>query len=214
MKKQIIRYQSKNDLKKIRELLKITKQQVADCIGYSVRTVERIEQENATTNKEVAMNISKIYGLDYKETFYRVNKTCENELKKILLALIKVEYNPVITKDTYYCLYIRKLDFRNSCVFGKGMWIRDFNRNKEIRVLPPINIENFIKYCPKISIINTEKEWRYWYMGLTVGTIYKVIVSEKCMRHCLGNCLKETIVKKDELYDFDEQTDMMFLGTK
>ena len=42
-----IRFQCKSDLRILRECFKLSKEYVANEIGYSVRNLERIEKENA-----------------------------------------------------------------------------------------------------------------------------------------------------------------------
>lgn len=49
-----VRYQSKTDLKLLRELHHLSKECVANYINYSTRTLERIEKENAVTTEYTA----------------------------------------------------------------------------------------------------------------------------------------------------------------
>lgn len=213
MKKKI-RYQCKADLKVFRELHGMSKEEVAGKIGYSQRTLERIEKENATIDKESAMVLAKLYGLDYEQQFYVVNKKWEDWLKSKFLELNKTELEQVVGEDEYYCIYIRKTGRFQDCVFGKGMWIRNFNRNKEVRKLQKYNIKKCIELEPDIPIINKSEEWRYWYIGLTIGKIYKVLVSKKCMEECLSSCLKEVVIRRDEMFWWDDTPDIMYWGCK
>lgn len=41
--KQVIRYQCITDLRRIREALRMTREEVAEKVGYEVRTIVRIE---------------------------------------------------------------------------------------------------------------------------------------------------------------------------
>lgn len=45
--KRKIRYQAKTDLKLLRRINGISKEYVADKIGYTIRSLERMEKENA-----------------------------------------------------------------------------------------------------------------------------------------------------------------------
>lgn len=81
-----------------------------------------------------------------------------------------------------------------------------------MRKLSEINIKAFADINTRIPIINESDGWFNWYYGLTVGKLYKVAVSHECMGSCLSNCLSEVIVKKDQMYYFDNTSDPMFLG--
>ena len=54
------RYQCRINLKMLRKSFGITQQEIADRLYYSVRTVERFEKENATTNEETAKVLAEI----------------------------------------------------------------------------------------------------------------------------------------------------------
>lgn len=207
------RYQCRTDLKKVRECMGLTKEEVAKIVGYSVRSLERMERENATTNKETAMRLAEIYHLNYGEHFYKKDEKLEDVYKEIW-AKCEEEFTPADYQKEYYCIYIRKTDLMHDCVFGKGMWVKDCGRDKEVRVLQPIMTEKFMEYQPRVKVINTKEQWMYWYGNLTIGKLYQVVVSEECMRRCLSTCMQETVVRENELFQFDGVGDMMFWGTK
>lgn len=52
--KRKIRYQAKTDLKLLRRINGISKEYVADKIGYTIRSIERMEKENAVTTERTA----------------------------------------------------------------------------------------------------------------------------------------------------------------
>ena len=52
--KRKIRYQAKTDLKLLRRINGISKEYVADKIGYTIRSLERMEKENAVTTERTA----------------------------------------------------------------------------------------------------------------------------------------------------------------
>ena len=56
-----VRYQSKTDLKLLRELHHLSKECVANYINYSTRTLERIEKENAVTTEYTARQLCDLY---------------------------------------------------------------------------------------------------------------------------------------------------------
>lgn len=52
--RQGIQYQCRRDLQRIREFFEMTREEVAEKVGYEARTIVRIEEENATTTEEAA----------------------------------------------------------------------------------------------------------------------------------------------------------------
>lgn len=72
--KQKMVYQSIADLKEMRKILGLTKEVVADNIGYSVRTLERIEEENIVSTESIAKKLCQLYQLNFEEHFYRTDK--------------------------------------------------------------------------------------------------------------------------------------------
>ena len=52
--KRKIRYQAKTDLKLLRRINGISKEYVADKIGYTIRSLERMEKENAVTTERTS----------------------------------------------------------------------------------------------------------------------------------------------------------------
>ena len=59
--RQGIRYQCRRDLRRMREFFEMTREEVAEKVGYEVRTIVRIEEENATTTEEAANGLSLIH---------------------------------------------------------------------------------------------------------------------------------------------------------
>lgn len=212
--KTITRYQCKTDLKFIRQMLNLSKVEVAEKVFCSIRTIERIEYENATANEETAKLMSDLYRLDFDEQFYVVDKNLDDFVKRGLTDSYKPRDYKVNYNTTFYCLYVRKITHFQDCIFGKGKWVREYNRNKEVRTLHEINIKKFTELNPDIPVINESAEWYHWYYGLIVGKLYKVAVSHECMKVCLNYCLDEVIIRKDEMYYFDNTPDMMFWGHK
>ena len=209
-----IRYQSKVDLKGLRKIYRMSKEDVAEHIGYSTRTLERIEAENAVADKEVAKRLSCLYNIDFVKQFYKTDKRHDDRLKEKLANLGSKPQNMLIDNSIYYCLYVRKFELFRDCIAGKGLWIREYNRNKEVCILRQVDAKRVLERCPDVPIINNGKEWDYWYFKLCIGRLYKVLVSESCMKERLRNCLQEAIVKKADLMRYDGITDVMFWGGK
>lgn len=55
--KRKIRYQAKTDLKLLRRINGISKEYVADKIGYTIRSLERMEKRNAGYNRAYCTSI-------------------------------------------------------------------------------------------------------------------------------------------------------------
>ena len=155
MKKKI-RYQSKADLKGLRQIYRFSKEEVAEKIGYTTRSLERMERENAVTGEETARKLCDLYRIDFEEQFYRIVQREENWLKEALLNNGQIPDGLINNKSKYYYLYVRKLGMFQDCIAGKGLWIADYNRNKEIRRLREINAEKVLLHEPNITIINNE----------------------------------------------------------
>lgn len=210
--KGIVRYQSKTDLKYLRIIYKLSKEEIADNIGYTVRSLERMEKENAVTGEETARRLCELFKINFEEQFYVIDQRNQKKLNDVLASRETVPKNLIYDDCEYYYLYVRRLSLFKDCIAGKGFWIADYNKNKEIRRLRKVDAEKALLIEPDITIINQESEWRYWYFKLCIGKIYTVIVSETCMKVCLKTCLEDVIVKKSELMCYKRTTDIMFLG--
>lgn len=207
------RYQCRINLKMLRKSFGITQQEIADRLYYSVRTVERFEKENATTNEETAKVLAEIYGINFKEDFVCVDQSYIDERKKLWSLYSGIcKSNQRILDDEYYFIYVYKVDFNQKCVMGKGMWLREYTQNKEVRVLRPANASFFSKKFPDAIIINSKMEWQYLYEAMTIGKMYRILISKECIQKCLPECLEKTIVRKDNLYWIDGYSDIMFWG--
>ena len=205
-------YRCKVDLKMLRELMKLSKEFVADEIGYSVRNLERIEKNNAVASEEAARRICTLYELKYEETFviYDDKYHIEGSLKNIG----KIPENQIRKNETYYLLYVKKLENFKDCVLGKVGWLENCGKNMERRKLRSVNPEGVVECNPEIIILNEEDEWMNWYCNLMVGKWNKVMISESCLKKCMASCLDEVIVSCDELLKFDGYYDMAFLGVR
>lgn len=209
-----IRYQAKADLKLLRQMNGMSKEYVADKIGYTIRSLERMEQENAVTTEITARQLCSLYDLDFGRQFYLINK---NEMEVIAECFVKNGREPeniIYDNREYHLLYVRKVSLFEDCIAGKVMWIGNYNRNKERRKIRKVNAKIVKEIEPAIKIINSGEEWNYWYYGLTIGKLHKVIISEECMKNNLSTCLDEVIVTQDELFSYDGTNDIAFLGMK
>lgn len=205
-----VRYQSKTDLKLLCELHHLSKECVANYINYSTRTLERIEKENAVTTEYTARQLCDLYNINYNKFFIKINK--KNNCTKYIAQIERPD--KVDDAEEYYLLYVRRIDTRKDCIAGKVMWIENYGRHKERRVLRPINVAAVIEQRKDIQIINNGYEWVIWYYNLIIGKMYHVVVSKRCMKECLRFCLDEIIVSPKDLMIYDGATDIAFLGTK
>lgn len=210
-----IRYQCRTDLKRLRNSYGMTREQLADMVNYGTQTIVRVERENATTNVGLARKLAKIYQLNFNEKFFMVDKRLLDDIRKTGKPLMKVRDRKNDIVDTkYYYLYICKTNFNRDFVLGKSVWISEYDRNKEVRRLLSLSGDTIVKYFGEEEFCLTPEEWLPWYMGLTIGKLHKVIVSQPVMKCYLSSCLDETIVRKDELYWIDGFTDIMVCGCK
>lgn len=209
-----IRYQAKFDLKIMRQLSNLTKDNVAEEIGYTTRSLERMERENAVTSLETVNRLCRLYRLECNEQFYYLDFHVDDLMREQLSHYGRKPRGGVNANSKHYYLYVRKTGYFRDCILGKGLWIADYNKNKEVRKLREIDISIYLQLQPNIEIINDGEEWDYWYYRLCIGKMNKVIVSEKCMKERLINCLDEVIIDKNRLMSYDGTTDLMFLGIK
>ena len=204
-------YQSIADLKEMRKILGLTKEVVADNIGYSVRTLERIEEENIVSTESIAKKLCQLYQLNFEEHFYRTDKKNDDKVKELEMQLGKRPENLIYKENEYYNLLYMLLSLRYTLQASLLSWHINNNRNKERRKLEKVSPERVLYKEPHINIINTGDEWKYWRFSLKIGKTYKVLVSKKCMKECLNWCLKEYIVRRDELMIVDGISDLIFL---
>ena len=205
-------YRCKADLKMLREEMNLSKEFVANEIGYSVRNLERIEKNNAVASEEAAHRICTLYKLKYEETFAIYDDRDHTE--RVFKNIGKIPKNQIRQNETYYLLYVNYQGFFRDCVLGKVGWIENCGKNMERRKLRNVNPEGVVKLNPGIIILNEEDEWMNWYCNLIVGKWNKVMISESCLMRCMRSCLDEVMVSSDELLRFDGFYDMAFLGVK
>ena len=161
-------YRCKADLKMLREEMNLSKEFVANEIGYSVRNLERIEKNNAVASEEAAHRICTLYKLKYEETFAIYDDRDHTE--RVFKNIGKIPKNQIRQNETYYLLYVNYQGFFRDCVLGKVGWIENCGKNMERRKLRNVNPEGVVKLNPGIIILNEEDEWMNWYCNLIVGT--------------------------------------------
>ena len=101
-------YRCKADLKMLREEMNLSKEFVANEIGYSVRNLERIEKNNAVASKEAACRICTLYKFKYEETFVIYDD--RNHMERVFKNIGKIPQNQIRQNETYYLLYINYQD--------------------------------------------------------------------------------------------------------
>lgn len=111
--RQGIRYQCRRDLRRMREFFEMTREEVAEKVGYEVRTIVRIEEENATTTEETAIKLAELYELDYVDNFFIVEKRLLDVLRKNKKQLMVVRDRQDIMDTRYYCcIYVKRIFFK------------------------------------------------------------------------------------------------------
>lgn len=133
-------YKCKADLKMMREALNLSKEFVANEIGYSVRNLERIEKNNAVASEEAASRISTLYNLKYEETFVKYDD--RYHIEAVFKNIGETPKNQIKQNETYYLLYVNYQGFFRDCILGKVEWIEDCGRNMERR-------KNFVESIQK-----------------------------------------------------------------
>lgn len=168
--KRKIRYQAKTDLKLLRRINGISKEYVADKIGYTIRSLERMEKENAVTTERTAHQLCSLYDLVYEEQFFIVDKKSLECVRRCLVENKKVPEHIVYHNSKYYLLYVRKVGLFQDCIAGNVMWVGNYNRNMERRRLREVNANVVLQEEPAIEIINSEDESK---------SLYKILLTEQ-----------------------------------
>lgn len=205
-------YRCKVDLKMLREAMKLSKEFVADEIGYSVRNFERIEKNNAVSSEEAARRICTFYKMEYAKVFDRYDD--KYHIGAFFKYIGTTPKNQIRKNETYYLLYVKKMENFEDCVLGKVGWLENCGKNMERRKLRSVDPRGVVECNPGIIILNERSEWENWYYNLIVGKWNKVMISESCLSNCMRSCLDEMVVNCDELLKFDGYYDMAFLGVK
>lgn len=91
-------YRCKADLKMLREEMNLSKEFVANEIGYSVRNLERIEKNNAVASKEAACRICTLYKFKYEETFVIYDD--RNHMERVFKNIGKIPQNQIRQNET------------------------------------------------------------------------------------------------------------------
>ena len=208
-----IRYQAKYDLKWLREQYKLSKEEVADKIGFTVRTLERREKENAVIDEEEAYRLSNLYGIDYSVLFFK--KVIDPVWEGLWSGGGKMPENIVNKDSEYYYLCIIRKDWPSRChVYGKTMWIGWNAGLAEKRILRPMDNEFLVRENKKVQIINNRAELKYWYYMQAIGRFAQIYISKECLQECFPECLVEKSVNEDELFSMEMRGDFLWWGEK
>lgn len=158
--KRKIRYQAKTDLKLLRRINGISKEYVADKIGYTIRSLERMEKENAVTTERTAHQLCSLYDLVYEEQFFIVDKKsleCCNLLEYLTQRDIQTKNSGVNVR------------YRGKHRFFKGF--NEFIKEKTRRCDNDFEkIERHVFFLMELStilwIIKRTTAWKHWFLAI------------------------------------------------
>lgn len=122
-------------LRQLRQLCGYTIQQEADMIPCSTRTIDRIEQDNRTSNKATAEKLAEIFYIPFGELFIEAEQHFLDALKSIAP---KARCNELLDEMTYYLLYVCRASWWEARIWGKTMWIGQYDVHHELRKLRPL----------------------------------------------------------------------------
>lgn len=199
-------------LRRLRYLHGYTVQQMADMIPCSTRTVNRIEQDNRTSNEGIAEKIAKIFCIPFRQLFIKVEQHLLDELERVAP---EVQCGKLLDGEIYYLVYMCRVSWREAQIWGKTMWIRNYDANHELRKLRRLG-ENaqIARYLKGVPVINCQDDWDGFFYRVWIGSCHELIVSEKCLQRCAPYVLDtyavhRTILQKGELTD---DGDVILLG--
>lgn len=181
MKKMYVYYGSLG-LKDLRNARGMTVEQLANLIPCSERTVNRFEASNWTSNKQTAEKLAEIFSIPFTQLFILVEQHFFEALEAIAP---NISLGALIRGTTYYLLYIRRISWWDTNIWGKTMWIGLYDQFHELRKLHMLSEDGAMSlHATGIPVISSEKEWESFFYRTAIGFTHKVIVSENCLNTC------------------------------
>lgn len=209
MKKMYVYYGSLA-LKDIRKSKGMTVEQLAALIPCSTRTVNRFESSNWTSSKQTAQRLSEIFFIPFDQLFI---PTEQHFLEALESISPDVSFGNPLRGTTYYLLYIRRISWWNANIWGKTLWIRNYDQFHELRKLHELSDSGAIGlHNAGIPTITTTEEWKSFFFRTTIGYTYKVIVSQDCLCCFAPYALRQYAVHRRVLHSDKLPPDIILLG--
>ncbi len=197
-------------LKDLRKAKRMTIEQLAALIPCSTRTVNRFEASNWTSNKQTAEKLAEIFSIPFQQLFLSVEQHLIEDLQSIAPA---VTFGRPLPETTYYLLHVRRISWFDANIWGKTIWIEDYNRTHELRRLCELtDSAPMVLYNAGVTVITTEEEWKSFLLRATIGCTYKIIASKDCLRVCAPRTLYKYAVHRRALYTDKLSPDVILLG--
>jgi len=199
-------------LRQLRQLCGYTIQQEADMIPCSTRTIDRIEQDNRTSNKATAEKLAEIFRIPFGELFIEAEQHFLDALKSIAP---KARCNELLDEMTYYLLYVCRASWWEARIWGKTMWIGQYDVHHELRKLRPLGDNRaVVRYLQGVPIINSKDDWDAFLYRAVIGNCHKLIGSEKCLQSCAPYALGTYAVHRETLQEREMtgEPDVILLG--
>lgn len=208
--KQKMTYCGLIDLRKLRLAKKLTIEQLASLTFCSSRTINRIEAENRTSNYEIAKMISQSFCYEIDKLFVKVDKVMLDAFARHFSFSLK---SNVVPQTRYFLLYVQRISALDANIWGKTMWIREYNVKYELRALRELSKTAIDYYKNKdlVMILNKDDEWLDFLFQCTIGRIQEVIVSEPFAQKCIPYILKYYAVNPKILHRYSTP-DIVLLG--
>lgn len=209
MKKMRVYYGSLS-LKDMRKSKDLTVEQLAALIPCSTRTVNRFEASNWTSNQQTAQRLAEIFSISFEQLFIPED---QHFLEKLERIAPDISFGRPLKGATYYLLYVRRISWWDANIWGKTMWLRDYDQYHELRKLHKLSDSGTIMlHDAGIDIINTSDEWNSFFFHATIGCTYNVIVSKDCLCSCAPYTLCQYAVHRENLYPDKLPPDVILLG--
>nr|WP_325254475.1 helix-turn-helix transcriptional regulator [uncultured Oscillibacter sp.] len=197
-------------LKDLRKAKGMTVAQLAALIPCSERTVNRFEASNWTSNPQIAQRLAEVFSIPFQQLFI---PTDQHFLECVASTIPTVSFGAPLEGLTYYLLYVRRISWLDANIWGKTMWIGNYDQFHELRKLHMLSGDGIATlYAAGILAISSEKEWNSFFYRATIGHTYKVVVAEDCLRTCAPYALYQYAVHRRALYSDKLPWDYILLG--
>lgn len=199
-------------LRQLRQLHGYTVQQEANMIPCSTRTINRIEEDNRTSNKAIAKKLAEIFHIPFWALFIKAEQHFLDTLESIAP---EPRHDGLLGGTKYYLLYVCRASWWETRIWGKTMWIGHYDMNYELRKLHPLNNNAEVaRYLQGLLVINTKDDWDGFFYRAKIGNCHQLIVSEKCLQSRAPYVLGTYAVHRKILREtvMTGETDVILLG--
>lgn len=196
----------KQDLKRLRDSMKLSMAALAEVCYTTNTTIFRIEKTGIVFDELLAKKLSEVLNISFEDFFEE--EYHENEsLNRWDKHLKDVYHNHPDMNRTYYLVFVIKYeDGKNYQAISPTYWLsnnRDsFERRKIIKYYPDYITEHLAKYNIKCAVIRNEMDLIYFYYGLEDEKHTAMLICTDTVKELYLQLQTEYIVEQKDLLDF------------